>query len=78
MAENTRKLSFAAVRLNDLSDDYGFGDDLDMTIISDEAVEEAQEAGSVAHDQRWFCTIASFMHHMPLRNSNLSAPSNEF
>ncbi|KAK5974204.1 SMP-LTD domain-containing protein, partial [Trichostrongylus colubriformis] len=48
MEHRTRKLSFASVRLNDLSDDYGFGDDLDLTIIDDEAVEEAQEAGTAA------------------------------
>ncbi|VDO83697.1 unnamed protein product [Haemonchus placei] len=46
MEVHSRKLSFASVRLNDLSDDYGFGDDLDLTIVDDEAVEEAQEAGS--------------------------------
>ncbi|XGW08662.1 hypothetical protein V3C99_011184 [Haemonchus contortus] len=46
MEVHSRKLSFASVRLNDLSDDYGFGDDLDLTIVDDEAVEEAQEAGT--------------------------------
>ncbi|KAK6732325.1 hypothetical protein RB195_016607 [Necator americanus] len=39
-------LSFDSVRLNDLSDDYGFGDDPDTTVIGYDDVEEAQEAGS--------------------------------
>ncbi|KAL6734299.1 hypothetical protein Aduo_004855 [Ancylostoma duodenale] len=39
-------LSFASIRLNDLSDDYGFGDDGDTTVVDDDVVEEAQEAST--------------------------------
>lgn len=39
-------LHFASIRLNDLSDDYGFGDDGDTTVVDDDAVEEAQEAST--------------------------------
>ncbi|EYC06159.1 hypothetical protein Y032_0078g1218 [Ancylostoma ceylanicum] len=49
MGERTKppiSLSFASIRLNDLSDDYGFGDDGDTTVVDDDVVEEAQEAST--------------------------------
>uniref|UniRef100_A0A0K0CWU5 Uncharacterized protein n=1 Tax=Angiostrongylus cantonensis TaxID=6313 RepID=A0A0K0CWU5_ANGCA len=51
MAERIKapiSLRFNSVRLNDLSDDYGFGDDLDMSVVGDDVVvEEALEANNL-------------------------------
>ncbi|VDM54997.1 unnamed protein product [Angiostrongylus costaricensis] len=41
-------LRFNSIRLNDLSDDYGFGDDLDLSVVDDDVVvEEALEANNL-------------------------------
>ncbi|KJH47697.1 hypothetical protein DICVIV_06221 [Dictyocaulus viviparus] len=38
---------FNTIRLNDLSDDYGFDEDFDLSIVDDEVVEEALDASSL-------------------------------